>query len=229
MPVCASGHDSVATDYCDVCGLSFGPPSPSGPAAAPTVAPATTINAPMPDTPGEPCPNCSTPRAAAERFCEVCGLDFTTGQMPAAPAAKPAVAAPADPVAPAGPPTGWSVVVTVDADWYADNAGGSADGITLPDPTPDPRTEPLMATTTVGRAGSSSKPAIAIDDDAVSRKHCEIRQTVAGSWVVEDLGSTNGTYLDGADDPITPHTDTVIVAGTRIKLGAYTILIVTAP
>jgi hypothetical protein len=225
MPVCAAGHDSVATDYCDVCGLSFAPASAGGGAPAP----ATTVNAPMPDEPGEPCPNCGTPRAADERFCEVCGLDFTTGQMPAAPAAQPAAAAP-DPAGAStasGPPTGWSVVITADAAWFADNAGGSADGIALPDPLPDPRIERLVATTSVGRAGSSTKPLIGIDDDAVSRKHCEIRQTVAGSWVVEDLGSTNGTYLDDATDPITPHTDTPLAAGTRIKLGAYSVLTLT--
>lgn len=227
MPICAAGHDSTATDYCDVCGLAFGGASSAPAAAGP--APSPTVSAPLPEAPGEPCPNCSTPRAADERFCEVCGLDFTTGAMPAAPAAQPAVSpAPSSAVpGPAGPPTGWSVVITADPEWFADNAGGSADGIELPDPLPAPRTEPLMATTSIGRAGSSTRPDIAIDDDAVSRKHCELRQTVAGSWVVEDLGSTNGTYLDDATDPITPHTDTPLASGTRIKLGAYTILTLT--
>jgi pSer/pThr/pTyr-binding forkhead associated (FHA) protein len=44
---------------------------------------------------------------------------------------------------------------------------------------------------TVGREGS-----LAIDDDFASGQHARF-QTVRGLWYVEDLGSTNGTMLNG--------------------------------
>jgi pSer/pThr/pTyr-binding forkhead associated (FHA) protein len=44
---------------------------------------------------------------------------------------------------------------------------------------------------TVGRDGS-----LAIDDDFASGQHARF-QTVRGLWYVEDLGSTNGTMLNG--------------------------------
>jgi len=44
---------------------------------------------------------------------------------------------------------------------------------------------------TVGREGS-----LAIDDDFASGQHARF-QTVRGLWYVEDLGSTNGTVLNG--------------------------------
>lgn len=51
-------------------------------------------------------------------------------------------------------------------------------------------------TETLLRAGRLSSLEIVLEDSSVSRRHAEVR-TVAGSWKVRDLGSTNGTYLNG--------------------------------
>ena len=48
---------------------------------------------------------------------------------------------------------------------------------------------------TLGRAHDST---IVLDDDFASSRHARIYQDLSGQWVVEDLGSTNGTYLDRA-------------------------------
>jgi ABC transport system ATP-binding/permease protein len=48
-------------------------------------------------------------------------------------------------------------------------------------------------TATVGRHSGVS---LRIDDALVSREHLRIRQ-VDGRWIVEDTGSSNGTYVDG--------------------------------
>jgi pSer/pThr/pTyr-binding forkhead associated (FHA) protein len=46
---------------------------------------------------------------------------------------------------------------------------------------------------TIGRAPDST---IVLDDDYVSHRHARIAPDARGRWSVEDLGSTNGTYLD---------------------------------
>ena len=46
---------------------------------------------------------------------------------------------------------------------------------------------------TVGRQSDCE---VVIDDHNVSRRHAEIRRTTAG-WVITDLGSTNGTKVNG--------------------------------
>jgi two-component system cell cycle response regulator len=51
------------------------------------------------------------------------------------------------------------------------------------------------AATTIGRAAESD---LVVDEEGVSRHHALIDRTVEGAFYVEDLSSTNGTYL-GAD------------------------------
>ncbi|MGW5713991.1 antibiotic biosynthesis regulator FhaB [Streptomyces olivaceus] len=47
-------------------------------------------------------------------------------------------------------------------------------------------------TITLGRAHDST---IVLDDDYASSRHARIYPDQNGQWIVEDLGSTNGTYL----------------------------------
>src|SRR5262245_65336652 len=47
------------------------------------------------------------------------------------------------------------------------------------------------------RAGRLATLEIVLDDTSVSRRHAEVRSTASG-WRVRDLGSTNGTYLNGS-------------------------------
>lgn len=52
---------------------------------------------------------------------------------------------------------------------------------------------PLGATPiTIGRAPDST---LVLDDDYASTNHCRV-YSAGGEWVVEDLNSTNGTWLD---------------------------------
>ena len=48
-------------------------------------------------------------------------------------------------------------------------------------------------TITLGRAHDST---IVLDDDYASSRHARIYPDQGGQWIVEDLNSTNGTYLD---------------------------------
>ncbi len=67
-------------------------------------------------------------------------------------------------------------------------------------------------TITLGRAHDST---IVLDDDYASSRHARIYPDRDGQWIVEDLGSTNGTYLDRAR--LT--TPTPIPPGAPIRIG----------
>jgi pSer/pThr/pTyr-binding forkhead associated (FHA) protein len=67
-------------------------------------------------------------------------------------------------------------------------------------------------TITLGRAHDST---IVLDDDYASSKHARIYPDRDGQWIVEDLGSTNGTYLDRTR--LT--TPTPIPLGAPIRIG----------
>ena len=68
----------------------------------------------------------------------------------------------------------------------------------------------------MGRALSSD---IAIEDLNVSRTHAEIRREGAGAWSVADLGSTNGTLVNGRHIA-----STMLQEGDRITVGTTTFL-----
>ncbi len=67
------------------------------------------------------------------------------------------------------------------------------------------------STVTIGRVEDN---ALQIDDASVSSHHAEIRKTGAG-YVLKDLGSTNGTFING--EPLSgEHT---LEAGDRVVFG----------
>lgn len=67
-------------------------------------------------------------------------------------------------------------------------------------------------TITLGRAHDST---IVLDDDYASSRHARIYPDRDGQWIVEDLGSTNGTYLDRTR--LT--TPTPIAPGAPLRIG----------
>lgn len=110
MTACPAGHDSAATDYCDVCGMRMEMPGKGGQITAQQAAVAH-VTAAMPlGQSGQLCPRCGAIRSG--RFCEGCGLDLDApmppaSAMPAVPAASPA-APPVEPPAVTGPDPGAS-------------------------------------------------------------------------------------------------------------------------
>jgi pSer/pThr/pTyr-binding forkhead associated (FHA) protein len=70
---------------------------------------------------------------------------------------------------------------------------------------------------TIGRAPDST---LIIDDDYASSRHARIYPS-EGSWVVEDLGSTNGTWIDRTR--IT--SPTVLPVGAPLRIGRTTLQI----
>ncbi|CAB4835730.1 MAG: FHA domain-containing protein [Actinobacteria bacterium] len=71
------------------------------------------------------------------------------------------------------------------------------------------------AQVTIGRAPDST---VVIDDDYASSRHARVYPS-EGAWVVEDLGSTNGTWIDRTR--IT--TPTVLPVGVPLRVGRTTL------
>lgn len=58
-----------------------------------------------------------------------------------------------------------------------------------------------------------------LDVDDVSRKHAEVRVTEEGTYVVQDLGSQNGTWLNGVPVELQP-----LRPGDRLRIGGHTVV-----
>ncbi len=71
------------------------------------------------------------------------------------------------------------------------------------------------AQVTIGRAPDST---VVIEDDYASSRHARVYPS-EGAWVVEDLGSTNGTWIDRTR--IT--TPTVLPVGVPLRIGRTTL------
>jgi len=125
------------------------------------------------------CPCCEALHDPRDRYCTGCGYDYRT--------ARPAWPAPASAAAPAA---GLALVVSVDEERLRDPdcparpADLAPRGLDLTGP-------PLV----VGRSGPGVDVAIP-GDPYVSRRHALISR-VGERWTIRDLGSTNGTRLNG--------------------------------
>jgi diguanylate cyclase (GGDEF)-like protein len=67
--------------------------------------------------------------------------------------------------------------------------------------------------------GRSTETQLQIEDDGVSRKHAKVTMRGPGDFQLMDLGSTNGTYLNGVKVSIASLTD-----GDKIQVGSNTVL-----
>jgi hypothetical protein len=245
---CPQGHQSSTGDFCDVCGSpidaagSAAPSQPSAPAGAPSATPPPAPSAPS-GTPPKPCPNCGAENPDDALFCEDCGYDFATGQLPPPPAeVDPASGLVLPPTpepgnAPAPSPAGepelsgvdWVVEVWVDPDWFtSQQADGTCPTSGVPTVVPLPGDKAL-----IGRRSKSRglEPDIDVSSDgAISHNHAELSRN-GEQWSVKDLGSTNGTFVGKPDGtypstPITPQQPHVLDDDERIYLGAWTRLVV---
>jgi hypothetical protein len=245
--VCPNGHDSQSSDYCDTCGA---PISQNAAAASGAATPEGGATASTPEAEPETCPSCGADKAASALFCEACGYDFTTGTMPrsaqplgggegagggvgqsAGDAAASASSSTTQSPTPLAQPIAaeWVVEVWVDPDWYS--AQASSD----PCPSPGlPNTVLLRAKSVlVGRPSTSRNIHPEVDltgDPGVSRRQAQLT-TDGQRWWVEDLQSSNGTYVGPASgplpvDPIAPGTRHEFSEDDRVYVGAWTRLVV---
>ena len=70
-------------------------------------------------------------------------------------------------------------------------------------------------------AGRHPESEIFLDDVTVSRRHAEVRRVEGGRFMLADVGSLNGTYLDG--DRVE---EAVLREGAQVQVGKYRLVFV---
>jgi FHA domain/Double zinc ribbon len=226
---CPAGHQSAAADYCDVCGAPINPPVSSAAGASPasTGSPPTTAGASPTKSASattSSCPNCGAPRDPDDVFCEVCGLDFATGAMPAAPPAPEPAAPQPSPTPTPTPVAEWTAVVEVDESFFATNqAEDPTADFTLPADR-GPRELPLIADEVhIGRHRDHPgvAPDIDLDDPGVSRRHAVLTRR-GDAWALADAGSTNGTRVGDDPTPLDAGREVELHDGDHLLVGVWT-------
>ena len=161
------------------------------------------------------CPACETP--VSGRFCEACGHDL----------ALPEPVPPAQPASTAAP-VAWTAVVAADREFYQRVlAREGPDAVEFPKFFPERRISLDKDTTLIGRHNHDQGVEPEIDlgihpvDRGVSTQHAVLRIRDSG-LTVTDLGSTNGTSLNGSEDFLANGEETALSDGDRIHVGAWT-------
>ncbi len=223
MYSCPKGHNSTEADFCSECGAKIRGleiaqlvPNPGNP-------PVSTSSGVI-----QPCPVCTTPHEGGSGdFCEICGYNFLTGSEGGVPfpIPIPPVNIPSSASTPASnppvslPQTGtgqWQAIISIDPSLAS-----------LESP-PAPNQAPVSidltnSTNLIGRTSQARAihPEIPLDlDDAVSSRHAILTLNTDGSLILRDIGSSNGTMLNGKEIAIMA--DIAIRSGDEITLGHWT-------
>ncbi|MFJ8051122.1 FHA domain-containing protein [Streptomyces luteogriseus] len=137
---------------------------------------------------------------------------------------------PQQPQAPQGPAT-WTATIGPDRDYFMammHRSGPEAAGLNLPAYSPEQQRALTGNQLTIGRRRHSTGDTPDIDlsvppeDPGVSHQHAVLVQQPDGSWAVVDQNSTNGTTVNGSDEPIQPFVPVPLQDGDRVHVGAWT-------
>ncbi|MEU1483570.1 FHA domain-containing protein [Streptomyces sp. NPDC005752] len=132
-------------------------------------------------------------------------------------------------------PGSWTAVIAPDRDYFLammQRSGPEATGLNLPAYSPEQRLPLTGSQITIGRRRHSTGEAPDVDlavppeDPGVSHQHAVLVQQPDGSWAVVDQNSTNGTTLNGAEDPIQPYVPVPLQDGDQVHVGAWTTITV---
>ncbi|MFI5746817.1 FHA domain-containing protein [Streptomyces sp. NPDC051644] len=129
------------------------------------------------------------------------------------------------------PPASWTAVIAPDREYFLammQRSGPEATGLNLPAYSPEQQLPLTGNQITIGRRRHSTGESPDIDlsvppeDPGVSHQHAVLVQQPDGSWAVVDQNSTNGTTLNGAEDPIQPYVPVPLQDGDQVHVGAWT-------
>ncbi|MEU8571168.1 FHA domain-containing protein [Streptomyces pathocidini] len=204
------------------------PPAPAPPAPAPAP------QAPQPVRDFGPPPGAPAPPAGQD-FRGSDDWTLPPPQAPQPPQGPPSHA----PQAPYGaqpprPGADWVAVVAPDHEYFRammGRSGPEAAGLNLPY-VPEQRHPLSGRQVTIGRRRPSTGESPDIDlggrpeDPGVSHQHATLVAQPDGSWAVIDQNSTNGTTINGGDDPIRPFVPHPLQEGDRVHVGAWTTITV---
>ncbi|MGW3950566.1 FHA domain-containing protein [Streptomyces sp. NPDC004752] len=141
---------------------------------------------------------------------------------------------PGFPQAPQQPAT-WTATIGPDRDYFMammHRSGPEAAGLNLPAYSPEQQRALAGNQVTIGRRRHSTGDTPDIDlsvppeDPGVSHQHAVLVQQPDGSWAVVDQNSTNGTTVNGSEDPIQPFVPVPLQDGDRVHVGAWTTITV---
>ncbi len=141
---------------------------------------------------GIPCSRCSVLNSPDARFCSACGAELPDTDVSTGSWPKAGVDVPEE--------------------------GEVGQLVVTRGPTAGARYALEDGETTIGRHPDSS---IFLDDVTVSRRHATVTTESHGQYVIEDVGSLNGTYVDG--DRVERQT---LREGAQIQVGKYRLVFV---
>ncbi|MGH3882164.1 MAG: FHA domain-containing protein [Pseudonocardiaceae bacterium] len=165
----------------------------------------------------ESCPRCSEPRIGV--FCEQCGHSYAA---PVSPTTGPLATRPLRLGA-----SLWWVVIVPDRDYFEARCE-DADRFTFPASSSPWRVELTGDVVRIGRRSTSQRITPEIDlagppaDPGVSREHARLLAQPDGSWALVDVGSTNGTNLNGVAKRIPTDQKVPLADRDRVYLGIWT-------
>ncbi len=195
---CPKGHASETLDYCSVCGVAVVPTPPVAP-AAPAAARV------------DRCPNCGAPPGPGTA-CAQCGYVLSA----------PVAEAP-------WVEENWEAVVRPDREYYEML---EPDGMEFPEEAYSRRYALIGDLMSIGRRSKTQaiQPEIdlsgSLEDTGVSHRHAVLMRQPDGSWALVDQDSTNGTYLNADQEPVSPNHPIPLSDRDQIHLGAWTTLTV---
>ncbi|MBC7476428.1 MAG: FHA domain-containing protein [Candidatus Sericytochromatia bacterium] len=232
--ICVKGHASDDSDYCSVCGFKMEGTQSSIKSvdfgASSAIDSVVQLNIGKKQ---ENCPSCGIPHKNGLKFCEMCGYNFEDktplAQTVVNPALDKLIALTADaPVlqVTASPVVNamnnnihpdFKVVITADSSLYTEDADN---------PFPQNTSERIfhldLEENLVGRTNRTKNinPEIPLNDAGVSHRHMKFIKSLGGIWQALELGSSNGTKVNGVELEAGVPVD--IKSGDSFTLGMWT-------
>ncbi|MFJ6717715.1 FHA domain-containing protein [Streptomyces sp. NPDC091259] len=129
----------------------------------------------------------------------------------------------------------WSATIGPDRSYFMammQRSGPEAAALNLPAYSPEQHLPLSGGQITIGRRRASTGESPDIDlsvppeDPGVSHQHAVLVQQPDGNWAVVDQNSTNGTTINGGEDPIQPYVPVPLADGDRVHVGAWTTITV---
>ncbi|WP_405936762.1 FHA domain-containing protein [Streptomyces sp. NBC_00726] len=129
----------------------------------------------------------------------------------------------------------WTAFIAPDREYFLammQRSGPEATGLNLPAYSPEQQLALTGGQITIGRRRHSTGESPDIDlavppeDPGVSHQHAVLVQQPDGSWAVVDQNSTNGTTVNGSEEPIQPYVPIPLQDGDQVHVGAWTTITV---